>query len=82
MELIEVPISTDYIKLDQLLKLTGIAETGCHAKEIVLEGVCIVNGEVCTQRGKKLYPNDVLEIDEYRIEIYKEDQSEDHIIIV
>ena len=82
MELIEVPISTDYIKLDQLLKLVGIAETGGHAKEIVLEGACIVNGEVCTQRGRKLYPETVVEIDEYRIEIYKEDQSEDHIIIV
>ena len=82
MELIEVPITTDYIKLDQLLKLVGIAETGGHAKEIVLEGACIVNGEVCTQRGRKLYPETVVEIDEYRIEIYKEDQSEDHIIIV
>ncbi len=82
MELIEVPISTEFIKLDQLLKLVGIAETGGHAKEIVLEGACIVNGEVCTQRGKKLRHQDVVEIDEYRIEIYKEDQSEDHIIIV
>lgn len=82
MELIEVPITTDYIKLDQLLKLVGIAETGGHAKEIVLEGACVVNGEVCTQRGKKLYHKSVVEIDEYRIEIYKEDQSEDHIIIV
>ena len=82
MELIEVPISTEYIKLDQLLKLTGIAETGGHAKEIVLEGVCIVNGEVCTQRGKKLYHGSVVKLDNYRIEIYKEDQSEDHIIIV
>ena len=82
MELIEIPITTEYIKLDQLLKLVGIAETGGHAKEIVLEGACVVNGEVCTQRGKKIYPKDVLEIDEYRIEVYKEDESEDFIFNV
>ncbi len=82
MEIIEVAIKTGYIKLDQLLKYTGIAETGGHAKEIVAEGACAVNGEVCTQRGRKLYPGSVVEIDEYRIEIIKEDQSEDHIIMV
>lgn len=82
MEILEITIKTEYIKLDQLLKYVGFAETGGHAKEIVAEGACVVNGNVCTQRGKKLYNGDVLEIDEYRIEIIKEDQSEDHIIMV
>lgn len=73
METIVIKINTEFIKLDQLLKFAGIAETGGHAKEIVAEGVCVVNGEVCTQRGKKLYNGDTLEIDEYFIEVVKED---------
>lgn len=72
METITIKINTEFIKLDQLLKFAGIAETGGHAKEIVAEGVCVVNGDVCTQRGKKIYPGDTLEIDEYLIEIVKE----------
>ena len=72
MEEIKIKISTEYIKLDQLLKFAGIAETGGHAKEIVAEGVCLVNGDICTQRGKKLYNGDTLEIDEYFIEVIKE----------
>ena len=75
MENIKIKINTEFIKLDQLLKFAGIAETGGHAKEIVAEGVCVVNGEVCTQRGKKLYSGDTLEIDEYFIEVVKEDQK-------
>ena len=58
MERISVNITTEYIKLDSLLKFAGIAETGGHAKEIVQEGDCLVNGETCTQRGKKLHPGD------------------------
>ena len=50
----EIKITTEFIKLDQFLKFVGIAETGGHSKEIVLEGAVKVNGEVCTQRGKKL----------------------------
>ena len=72
METITIKINTEFIKLDQLLKFVGIAETGGHAKEIVAEGVCVVNGDVCTQRGKKIYPGDTLEIDEYLIEVVKE----------
>ena len=72
METITIKINTEFIKLDQLLKFAGIAETGGHAKEIVAEGVCVVNGDVCTQRGKKIYPGDTLEIDEDLIEVVKE----------
>lgn len=63
----EVKISTEFIKLDQFLKFCGLAETGGHAKEIVLEGAVAVNGQVCMQRGKKLVPGDVVTVDEYRI---------------
>ena len=67
METIVIKINTEFIKLDQLLKFAGIAETGGHAKEIVAEGVCVVNVDVCTQIGKKLYNGDTLEIEEYFI---------------
>ena len=60
----EVKIDTEFIKLDQFLKLSGLAETGGHAKLIVQEGLVILNDEICTQRGKKLRHNDVIEIEE------------------
>ncbi len=63
----EVKISTEFIKLDQFLKFCGLAETGGHAKEIILEGAVSVNGQLCVQRGKKLVPGDVVTVDEYRI---------------
>ena len=56
-----IKIKTEFIKLDQLLKFSGIAETGGHAKEIVAEGVVSVNGEICTMRGKKLRSGDRFE---------------------
>ena len=49
-------IHTPFIRLDALLKLTGLAETGGQAKWMVLEGQVKVGGEVCLQRGRKLYP--------------------------
>ena len=53
-------ITTPFIKLDSALKLSGLAETGGTAKMFIEEGSVKVNGEVCTQRGKKLYPGDKL----------------------
>ena len=53
-------ITTPFIKLDSALKLSGLAETGGMAKMLIEEGSVKVNGEVCTQRGKKLYPGDRL----------------------
>ncbi len=58
-----IKIKTEFIKLDQLLKFSGIAETGGHAKEIVAEGVVSVNGEICTMRGKKIRSGDEVVID-------------------
>lgn len=68
-EVHEIQIKTPFIRLDQLLKFCGLAETGGHAKEIVEEGVCMVNGAVCLQRGKKLFPGDTLQVDEVLIEV-------------
>lgn len=57
-----VKISTDYIKLDQLLKFAGAAAIGSEAKELVLEGKVKVNGEICTMRGKKIRSGDTVTV--------------------
>jgi len=59
----EISITTEYIKLDQLLKFSGVAETGAFAKDIILDGGASVNGEVCTMRGKKIRPGDTVKVD-------------------
>ena len=53
-----IPITTEYIRLDSFLKLTGMVDTGGQAKVIIQDGQVKVNGEVCPMRGKKLYPGD------------------------
>lgn len=53
-----IAINTEFIKLDQLLKFAGIAETGGDAKDMVLDGIVSVNGEICTMRGKKIRAGD------------------------
>ena len=58
----EIAIVSDFIKLDALLKFTGAAETGGHAKILIQDGLVKVNGEICIMRGKKLYPGDIIEI--------------------
>lgn len=59
----EIKIETEFIKLDQFLKLVGIAGTGGHAKILINDGDIKINGEVCTMRGKKLRKDDIIEID-------------------
>lgn len=54
----KVPITTDFIRLDAALKLANAVQTGGHAKIVITEGDVQVNGEICTQRGKKLRKGD------------------------
>lgn len=56
-----IQITTEYIKLQDLLKFSGAAETGGEAKEAIQAGEVKVNGEVCVMRGKKLRPGDSAE---------------------
>lgn len=56
-------IHTEFIKLDSLLKLAGLAGTGGEAKLLVQEGWVLVNGEVCEMRGKKLRGGDTVTLD-------------------
>ena len=57
-----VPISTEFIKLESFLKFSGVCETGGEAKLLIQDGCVRVNGEVCTMRGKKLVPGDEIRI--------------------
>ena len=56
-----VTITTEYIKLQDLLKLADAVATGGEAKIRVQEGEVLVNGAVCTQRGRKIRPNDTVD---------------------
>lgn len=65
----KIKINTEYIKLDSALKYSGIAENGALAKEIILNGEVMVNGEIENRRGKKLYPGDTFTVFEKEFEI-------------
>lgn len=71
MQKTQVEITTEFIKLDQLLKYAGIAYSGAEAKDMVVNGCASVNGEVCTMRGKKIRSGDTvtLEFEDDSIEI-------------
>ena len=56
-----ISITTEYIKLEALLKLANLVGSGGEAKVLIQEGQVSVNGDVCTMRGKKLRPGDVVE---------------------
>lgn len=64
----EVKINTEFIKLDSFLKWCGEVSLGSEAKMFIMDGEVLVNGEVCTQRGKKLRVDDTVE---FNGEIYK-----------
>ena len=51
-------IHTEFIKLQDALKYANAVESGGFAKTVIQDGEVKVNGEVCTMRGKKLYPGD------------------------
>lgn len=57
-----VNITTEFIKLDALLKFAAVCMTGGEAKIAVLNGDVAVNGEICTQRGKKIHVGDIVTV--------------------
>ncbi|ALQ34621.1 S4 domain-containing protein YaaA [Fusobacterium hwasookii] len=59
----KVKISTEFIKLDQFLKWLAVVESGSEAKQVILDGMVKVNGDVEIRRGRKIYP-------EYKVEIF------------
>lgn len=69
MEKLEIEIKTEYIKLDQLLKFSGLTDTGGLAKEIIQQGLVKVNGETCTMRGKKVRSGDIISVEDYQVSV-------------
>lgn len=63
----KIKIKTEFIKLDSLLKFAGIAETGGHAKEMVQNGEVYYNNEICTMRGKKVRPGDIVKYNDFTV---------------
>lgn len=58
----KVSISTEYIKLGQLLKLASIVANGSDAKLLIADGQVSLNGEVVYERGKKVHPGDRVDV--------------------
>jgi ribosome-associated protein len=67
METMHITIKTPFIKLEQLMKLSGLTDTGGLAKEIIQNGDVRVNGEVCTMRGKKMRNGDRMTVEGYEV---------------
>lgn len=59
---IPIEITTEFIKLDTLIKLAGVTDSGGQAKLLIREGLVRLNGEVVLQRGRKIRPGDVVVI--------------------
>ena len=64
-----IQLREDFIKLGQALKAAGLAESGVDAKFAIQDGLVKVNGQVETQRGKKLTAGDVVEFHGEKIKI-------------
>lgn len=58
----KIEINTEFIKLDSFLKFAALTGTGGEAKMIIQDGLVLVNGEICTQRGKKLRAGDYVSV--------------------
>ena len=65
----EIFIRDEFIRLDSALKFSGVIGTGGQAKMVIQDGLVLVNDEVCTMRGKKLYKNDVISVFDEEFEI-------------
>ena len=65
-----IHITTEFIKLEGLLKFAGVVETGGEAKLAIQQGDVCVNGEVCTMRGKKIRPGDVVTLPDIKLSVH------------
>ena len=65
----KITITTEFIKLDALLKFAGETMTGGEAKEIIQAGLVLVNNEICTMRGRKIRPGDRVSVNGNELEV-------------
>ena len=66
-----ISIDSEFIRLQDLLKLSGVCATGGMAKIVIQNGEVKVNGEVCTMRGKKVRPGDTVSFDAFTLQVEK-----------
>ena len=66
-----IKLREEFIKLGQVLKAVHFVSSGVEAKECILDGKAKVNGDVCLQRGKKLYDGDIVEFEGKSVKIEK-----------
>ena len=71
MHILKLREGEEFIKLGQALKATGLCDSGVEAKEMIIQGLVIVDGEVETRRGRKLYDGAEVEFDGDKISIQK-----------
>ena len=71
MEIIKLRPQDEFIKLGQALKAAGLVESGVEAKDVIQNGLVLVNGEIDTRRGRKLYQGDTASFDGNEIKIEK-----------
>jgi ribosome-associated protein len=65
----DVEIHGDTIRLGQLLKLAGLADSGAEAKALLLEHGVTVNGDIETRRGRQLHRGDVVTVNDERVRV-------------
>lgn len=63
----KITITTEFIKLDALLKFAAIVGSGGEAKQLIQDGYVLVNGAVCLERGKKIRPGDTVELGDEKL---------------
>lgn len=71
MHILKLREGEEFIKLGQALKASGLADSGIDAKEIIQQGLVLVDGEIETRRGRKLYDGAEVEFDGDKISIQK-----------
>ena len=69
MHILKLREGEEFIKLGQALKATGLVDSGIDAKEVIMQGLVLVDGEVETRRGRKLYDGAEVELDGDKISI-------------
>ena len=65
----DIEITTEFIKLDQLLKFANLVYSGGEAKSVIADGMVLVNGETETKRGRKIYKGDTVIFEEQVINV-------------
>ena len=71
MDILEITIRDEFIKLGQALKLAGVVEDGVEAKYAIQDGLVKVNGEVDERRGRKVYEGDVITFEDQEIKVIR-----------